>query len=51
MKYKKLAQKMELLLTGGSDYHGGSKGNIEIGDGGVPLEVYTHLRELLEGRS
>ena len=50
VKYKKLALKMDLLLTGGSDYHGGNKGNIEIGDGGVPLEVYTELRTLCKGR-
>ncbi len=50
LKYKKLAKKMELLTTGGSDYHGGSKGNTEIGDGGVPLEVYTSLRDLWKGR-
>ena len=50
LKYKKLARKMDLLLTGGSDYHGGNKGNIEIGDGGVPLEVYNELRGLYKGR-
>lgn len=50
LKYKKLARKMDLLPTGGSDYHGGNKGNIEIGDGGVPLEVYTELKELYKGR-
>lgn len=50
IKYKKLARRAGLLLTGGSDYHGGNKGNIEIGDGRVPMRVYEELEELLNKR-
>jgi len=35
--YRKLADKFNLLKSGGSDYHGGKKG-IEIGEARVPLE-------------
>ena len=52
IKYKRIALKNGLLLTGGSDYHGGNKGNIEIGDGAVPLEVCSRMEDLiLENRS
>ncbi len=44
--YKKIATKYDLLLTGGSDYHGSNKGRIEIGDGNVPYEVYEELFKL-----
>lgn len=51
VRYKKLARKLGLIPTGGSDYHGGNKGNIEIGDGSVPMSVYEELRTLLEDKS
>ena len=51
VKYKKLARRAGLLLTGGSDYHGGNKGSIEIGDGSVPMKVYEELEGLLKKRN
>jgi len=51
IKYKNIARRRGLLLTGGSDYHGGNKGNIEIGDGAVPMKVYEEMEELLKNRS
>lgn len=50
IKYKNIARRRGLLLTGGSDYHGGNKGNIEIGDGAVPMKVYEEMEELLKNR-
>lgn len=48
-KYRQLAQKMELIATGGSDYHGpGIKPGIEIGDWGVGLDTVEQLLKLMK---
>jgi 3',5'-nucleoside bisphosphate phosphatase len=45
--YRKLAQKLGLLMTGGTDFHGSLKPDIQIGSGSgdffVPFEVYEAL--------
>ena len=41
--YKKIANKRDLLLSGGSDFHGGNRTSVEIGDGGVPEEVINRI--------
>ncbi len=47
-----LAKKFKLLLSGGSDYHGKVKPNIQLGKGTGSLRVPLHLLELLkESRS
>lgn len=49
---KGLASELDLLLTGGSDYHGDFKDDISIGTGAgdlfVPYGVYTELLNRLE---
>ena len=42
-----LADRLGLLTTGGSDYHGSRK-SVELGSQEVPLEVYERLREAWE---
>ncbi len=39
-----LAEKHELILTGGSDFHG-RYSNTELGDGCVPVEVLTKIQQ------
>lgn len=43
-RFMKLAEKLNLLTTGGSDYHGSRK-TVELGGQKVPLTVYEHLLE------
>lgn len=43
--YASLALRQGLLVTGGTDFHGASKPEIEIGDVPVPYGVLTALRE------
>lgn len=47
--YCKLAEKYDLLVTGGSDFHGPSRSETRLGVGGgdlaVPIEVYDNLRK------
>jgi predicted metal-dependent phosphoesterase TrpH len=43
--YASLALRHGLLVTGGTDFHGASKPEIEIGDVPVPYGVLTALRE------
>jgi len=46
---KRLAAKYDLLVTGGSDYHGGNKPDIQLGNGRgslfVPEELLDRLKE------
>lgn len=48
---RKLANKYDLRISGGSDFHGGTKPNLEMGNGYgklfVPYEVLEHLRSFL----
>ena len=45
--YRKLAKKLGLLMTGGTDFHGSLKPDIQIGSGPgdffVPFEIYEAL--------
>ena len=43
-KYKKLAKKYGLLITGGSDFHGGNREGVDIGDAGLE---YSQLEAIL----
>ena len=45
--YRKIAQRLELLVTGGSDCHGSAHGRILIGSVDVPYECVTALRAKL----
>ncbi len=47
--YAALALGHGLLVTGGTDFHGASKPEIEIGDVTVPYGVLTALREARSG--
>ncbi len=42
-QYQKLAEKLGLLISGGSDYHGTRK-SIALGSENVPFEIYQTLR-------
>ncbi|WP_028840949.1 PHP domain-containing protein [Thermodesulfobacterium hveragerdense] len=46
------AQKLDLIVTGGSDFHGANKPDIKLGKGlnnlSVPLSCYKNLKNLLE---
>ena len=46
--YLELAQRLELLVTGGSDYHGVTKPDIEVGYGRGDLKVNPRLLEPLK---
>jgi len=49
VKYRLLAEKLKLVATGGSDFHGPGAGrNVKLGDWGVGLEV---IDQLLNNRS
>lgn len=48
-RYGKLARKLGLLVSGGSDFHGDRK-PVKLGSQGVPAEVYENLREAWEKR-
>ena len=50
-EYRALAEQYGLAMTGGSDFHGANKPDIQLGTGhqnnlSVPLELLTTLREL-----
>ena len=47
--YRALADRFDLMPTGGSDYHGSRKA-ISLGAQGVPLEVYHALRDAVNTR-
>jgi hypothetical protein len=49
-KYLALARKYNLIVTGGSDYHGKSKPHIELGEGYGTLKVPYQLLETMKGR-
>jgi predicted metal-dependent phosphoesterase TrpH len=44
--YRELTGQYGLLATGGSDFHGGVKGNDTLGKYTVPYDVVTHLKAL-----
>lgn len=47
-KYKKLAKKYDLLITGGSDFHGGNRENIDLGCGGIEYEQLKKIKNKLK---
>ena len=49
-RYETLARRLNLLTSGGSDYHGPRKA-IPLGGQRVPLEVYERLREAWQRRA
>ena len=49
--YLELAKKYELLVTGGSDYHGGNKPEIKVGTGMGNLRVPVECADKLEARA
>jgi 3',5'-nucleoside bisphosphate phosphatase len=42
--YLDLAKKLNLLVTGGTDFHGGAKPEIKLGMIKIPLELVEKLR-------
>jgi predicted metal-dependent phosphoesterase TrpH len=44
-RYEQVAQRLGLLRTGGSDYHGGNKEGVAIGAATVPYELVDALRD------
>lgn len=44
-KYKKIAEELGLLITGGSDYHGENSPGIMPGDTGMSQEEYDQLEK------
>ncbi len=48
LAYQRVAEKHELLKTGGSDFHGEYKKNIDLGDANVPFEVYENIMNALK---
>ena len=53
--YSKLAQRYGLLKTGGTDFHGSLKPDIQMGSGRgdffVPYDIYEKLARNFNGRS
>ena len=47
-EYRKLAEKLGLALSGGSDYHGSMKSDIEIGVGTGSLQIPYYILENLK---
>jgi len=50
-QYSKIAKRFDLLITGGSDFHGSLKPDIKMGSGRgnlrVPFELYEKLMDKL----
>ncbi len=46
-EYLELARKLDLLMTGGSDFHGAAKPDIQVGRGRGDLKVTEKLLEPL----
>lgn len=44
--YSKIALQYDLIMTGGSDFHGDNKPNVTLGKWGVSLDVVWQIREL-----
>ncbi|OQY41252.1 MAG: hypothetical protein B6227_05810 [Fusobacteriia bacterium 4572_74] len=47
-KLLKIAKRRDLILTGGSDFHGLNRANIDIGMGNIPIEVFKKIVEKKE---
>ncbi len=46
LKYKKIAEELDLIITGGSDYHGENSPGILPGDKGMSREEFVKLQSL-----
>jgi len=48
IRYRMIAEQLDLIATGGSDYHGpGIKQGINLGDFGVDMEVVERISEII----
>lgn len=45
--FTELAEEYQLLITGGSDFHGGNRAGVELGDAGLTIEQFNKLKDLL----
>jgi hypothetical protein len=50
LKYRELAEKHGLIQTGGSDFHGGSKGEESFGKYTVPMEIVAQIKSVTWSR-
>lgn len=46
--YRKLAKKYNLIITGGSDFHGGNRVEVSLGDSGLTKEEYENMKKSLK---
>lgn len=46
--YRKLAEKYNLIITGGSDFHGGNRVEVALGDTGLTYEEYENMKKSLK---
>lgn len=46
--YRKLAKRHNLIITGGSDFHGGNRVNVSLGDSGLTQEEYENMKKSLK---
>ncbi len=48
--YKRIAEEFGLIMSGGSDFHGGNREEVELGEVFVPDEVYEKMIERMESK-
>ena len=46
-KYKRLAKKYGLLITGGSDFHGYNREGVDLGDAGLEYSQLERIKKYL----
>lgn len=46
--YKKIAEKYNLIITGGSDFHGGNRVNVSLGETGLNASEFENLKKSLK---
>lgn len=46
-KYKRLAKKYDLLITGGSDFHGANREGVDIGDAGLEYSQFEKIKKIV----
>lgn len=46
--YRKIAEKYNLIITGGSDFHGGNRVEVSLGDAGLNISEYENLKKSLK---
>lgn len=46
--YRKLSEKYNLIITGGSDFHGGNRVEVSLGETGLSCEEYENLKKSLK---